>query len=515
MKPIDFFTPDRLDLIIKYLQAKNYLSSIYNKDVEDLYIRHIIMRTGGIEPEDCLTHKTDKTSVIDYLNSFKNLILDMKQNGFNPKYPIPVDKNKKMLNGAHRIATALALNIKEIPTEEVQESSFYPWDFNWFQENGFSVEDKQRILKGYVDLHLENCSLFVIWQPALRYYGHIQKLIQDHLDIVGSFDLDFEDNYIAFYNILLEIYEFNIRQLNGDDTTIFEKAKLLSADYLNFRIVVASNQYKNSNEDISKLAKQAKQDIRDFLDHRLPKKVFCTSHSSDGQKETQYLANILLSPNNIKHLKMRQAIMRHGEFIQNIRKLSNFLPNIDIHNTDEICVVRSGSMSALGILENSDLDFVIASKHRKKFGNGAISLSSVPYDIEEYNKIGYQNILIDDDVLISDDNYHFYFKGLKFANLEIIKNKKLLLLKKKDAQHLRLIELWENMFGHIEQQRILFQRIQNEIKRREEKKSFKKPTFKYRLHIGKFDIFSKRKKDNKTIYRILGIKFTQKKPVKK
>ena len=38
--------------------------------------------------------------------------------------------------------------------------------------------------------------------------------------------------------------------------------------------------------------------------------------------------------------------------------------------------------------------------------------------------------------------------------------------------------------------------------------------YKYRIHIGNFDIFSIREKDNKSIYRILGIKLTVNNPAK-
>lgn len=55
--------------------------------------------------------------------------------------------------------------------------------------------------------------------------------------------------------------------------------------------------------------------------------------------------------------------------------------------------------------------------------------------------------------------------------------------------------------------------FKNRLKKIQGKKQ--RELYQIRIHVGPFDIFSKRKKDNKTIYRILGIKFTQKKPVKK
>ena len=162
------------------------------------------------------------------------------------------------------------------------------------------------------------------------------------------------------------------------------------------------------------------------------------------------------------------------------------------------------------------------SKYRKKFGPDSISLPHKDYDIVALDQITISQKPIPDDVLISDSEFHWYFKGCKFLNIDIVKEQKQSLKKGNDAIHLRQIELWEKMTGHIEQQKILAERISQEIDRR---KTLQMPSldcntnqsksYKYRLHIGKFDLFSKRKKDNKRIYRILGIKITIKKPAKK
>lgn len=502
MKPIDFFTPDRLDLIVKYLQAKNYLSSIYNKDVEDLYIRHIIMRTGGIEPEDCLTHKTDKTSVMDYLNSFKNLILDMKQNGFNPKYPIPVDKHKKMLNGAHRIAAALALNIKEIPTEEVQGVSFCPWDFNWFQENGFSVEDKQRILKGYVDLHLENCSIFVIWQPALRYYGHIQKLIQDHLDIVGSFDLDFEDNYLAFENAILDIYD--VSKIDGGFSTIYNKIKMLENYYLSFKVIVVKN--RETKDDIFSLSKKTKHAIRKIFDSMISSDHFITLHSSDTVNELKLLNEILLSPNNMKYLRKRNHNLYDLSFLTYIQNFKKMCQNQNL-NSDDTIIVGSGPLAALGIKSVSDLDFVVLEKYRNKYGDEPKKMyESIDLATKKYHRNGTSHYYTDDE-LIQNPDCHFIVNGIKFCNLDIVKERKKFSAREKDIRHVRYIELYEHLNETHQQNFLSFLKQKNVLV----PKGVRKSEYKYRLHIGKFDLFSKRKKDNKRIYRILGVKVVLKK----
>ena len=70
------------------------------------------------------------------------------------------------------------------------------------------------------------------------------------------------------------------------------------------------------------------------------------------------------------------------------------------------------------------------------------------------------------DILINNSEYHFIYKGIKFANLRIIKDRKIFSHRDKDVLDLRQIELFENYYGHIEQEKIFKARIIQEQKRR-------------------------------------------------
>ena len=266
----------------------------------------------------------------------------------------------------------------------------------------------------------------------------------------------------------MEIYEPNISK-NNDETVIREKAKLLQANYLSFKVIVVTNQNKNANKSISELSKICKNDIRDLFNHILPKECFCTVHSSDDEAECRYLSSILLSPNNIKHLKMRLTTEPGHNFVRRIRNLPSFLKTIEIFNPNDICVIGSGVMTALGVQKDSDSDsdFIIDYKYRDKLGWNTVFLND-DYDIGMSDKIAQRPKNIHDNILIHNDEYHFWFKGIKFANLEIIKDRKILSARPKDLVHLRQIELFEKMQGHFDQQKILLERIEAEKQRRKQ-----------------------------------------------
>lgn len=454
----------RLDLIVKYLYAKDILEepdNLYSKDTyKDLYIRHILMRTGGITSS---LETLQKQCVDDYCKEYKTLIYKMKEKGFDKNFPVEVTTDGLISNGAHRIAAAMALGLN---TEIITKNTGYSWDFNWFCENGFNTEDKQRILKGFVDLKSENCIIFVVWNPLFKYLDNAKSIINKYFDIVGDVELDFEDNYIAFTNSLLEIYEPNIAQNNGDESGILAKAEFLKHFYLSYKIIVATNESKNTNISITELSKDCKREIRNLFDHILPKEIFCTVHSSDGAEESQYLSNILLSPNNIKYLRMRTDYKADKRLTILVRDLPGYLKTINIPTRD-ICVIGTGVLSAIGIQKHhdSDIDFIISHKLRHKFGWGACHLNN-HYEVGVSSKQAQGPIL--DDIIIHSSNYHFWFKGVKFANLDIIKDRKKANSRPKDAFHLRQIELFEKLQGNINQFKILQQRIECEQVRRKE-----------------------------------------------
>ena len=235
---------------------------------------------------------------------------------------------------------------------------------------------------------------------------------------------------------------------------------------MSFKVIVVTNQEKNSNKAISELSKNCKEEIRNLFTHILPKECFCTVHSSDGEDETKYLASILLSPNNIKHLKMRTTTEPGLNFVRRVRNLPSFLQTIKIFTPDDICIIGSGVMTALGIQKDSeDLDFITDYKYRDKFGLDAVYLNE-DYDIGVCDKVANRPKNIPDNVLIHNSEYHFGFKGIKFANLEIIKDRKSFNPRPKDLIHLRQIELFEKSIGHIEQQKMLMERIEAEKQRR-------------------------------------------------
>lgn len=189
--------------------------------------------------------------------------------------------------------------------------------------------------------------------------------------------------------------------------------------YLSFKVIVVTNQDKNNNTDIHELVLDIKNNIRNAFDFEIPKQIFATMHSSDSINEVKYLSNILLSPNNIEHIKLRKDYKYNLDFLQRVRNLSNFINKIGIENLDEICCIGSSVMTALGIkTDSNDLDFIVKSKYREKFGYNSVQYGEYDIGVSDVMREGRKII---DDLQIYDSDYHFYFirsKIYKFRYFE-------------------------------------------------------------------------------------------------
>lgn len=86
-----------------------------------------------------------KFNAEDYITAAKNLCASMAQEGFNPEFPIPIDPDGQLLDGAHRVACAIALNIP-VHAQPLNTRAWAPgWGMDWFRKAGMELNDLIRL----------------------------------------------------------------------------------------------------------------------------------------------------------------------------------------------------------------------------------------------------------------------------------------------------------------------------------------------------------------------------------
>lgn len=117
-----------------------HLSGFNDASAVALYIQHIVERVKH-RWEKGLPMDRYKRKIADYTEAAIGLHYSMRTMGYDYSRPVDVDPNGELLGGAHRVACALALGLKEIPVVEHKQKAWAPaWDAAWFLDHGFGPD---------------------------------------------------------------------------------------------------------------------------------------------------------------------------------------------------------------------------------------------------------------------------------------------------------------------------------------------------------------------------------------
>lgn len=183
VSPHTLWTPDRLDIAAKLHFAQHYLGmpSPAGADAVAVYRRHILQRTAGREPE-----ATGKASVADYELAFAMLIESMRDQGFQHHAAVPLAPDGRLLNGAHRVAAALALGLPAVPVVRLQAPwSAADWGMRWFLQQGFAPEQINPLLLSWLQWHPYTARFVVVAGANADETAAATAALAEHFQIVA------------------------------------------------------------------------------------------------------------------------------------------------------------------------------------------------------------------------------------------------------------------------------------------------------------------------------------------
>ena len=129
--PINLISKYRYDVFIKYYYVQAYITQENYELAKKIYLNHIKSFNNFIEPDG------KKKGPQSFIENFNSLIENIKCVGIN-KTIIPITPNGEIIDGAHRLAIALYLNLA------VQFAIFDLLDANYnkrfFINRGFNIE---------------------------------------------------------------------------------------------------------------------------------------------------------------------------------------------------------------------------------------------------------------------------------------------------------------------------------------------------------------------------------------
>ena len=454
----ELVSADRLDIGIKWLLIRDLVNNVENPINKSLYARHILAWTQGREGFRTTSTKY-KDGIEEYIRCAKATIDSIKEHRFDKDNPVPLSGNNEPLDGVHRIASCIEADVP-IWVKHYPDLKPNIKPYSWYMENGFSTEDMSRIYKAFCDLYKGKFGICILYGPALELWDFMFKQIERKFKVVGYLDLDFESNFIGFDTLINDMYSY--KWVYGDEK-IERKINLLKQAPLKMRVVIVSDE-KCNGEDLYGQLRAFKLNIREstFFDFD---DVELQIHSSDNEAEAKHLSRVLLSPNNIKCVNYRFKTQYRKEFIDSLTKFKKKMMESGVA-LENVCIINSSSMEVMGIRESVEVDFICLeedyenlSKHfpqrqgkEKVIGSSEISVDF--YSAEKARRY------------ILDDNCHFIFFGLKFLNLEYVREKKVLNDREKDRKDIRLLDLFDELVQVYDAKASLKKGIYDEIVKR-------------------------------------------------
>ena len=134
-------------------------------------------------------------------------------------------------------------------------------------------------------------------------------------------------------------------------------------------------------------------------------------HINDTHDETIRLSQYLFNEGSIHLLNNKESNNQDLDSYLNEFKKIISTNNLDI---DDYCITGSSILSAYGVRRFNDLDYLHNSEEIKDDKN----------IIHSHNEYGVGIYDIDYHEIIYNTNNHFYYNGVKFASLDILKNLK-------------------------------------------------------------------------------------------
>lgn len=400
-------TPFRFDVAIKYLYAKSIIEAYKTDYFKEMYKEHLKIWNGFKEYDN-----PNKTSFEAFDKEFKSIIKSMETNGFDAKISkIPVQDSKYILNGAHRVAAAMALN-KQVVCKEGKDGIDGQLNCGWpmFQKLGLSSVYSDQVAVEYAKLK-PNTFIATLF-PSAKGNGQLAfDVLNKHGRVVYYKTVKLDKN--GPLNLMAEFYE-NEPWVGGPHNNYAgyrEKANLcFTSDHPTFFFLVEFDSLENSVN--------AKREIREVF-----KLGNHTIHVNDTHEQTVRLANVVFNSNSLHYLIHAKKTL-FPKFDQLLAKFKQQIPNVD-----DYAVTVSSVLSAYGLRECKDLDYITRS-------NVVIKDNLIDCH-NQYLESLYGTTA--DEILLDPRNY-FYTKGIKFVSLELIRALKAKRNEPKDIEDIKLID---------------------------------------------------------------------------
>lgn len=412
--PSELITTYRFDLLIKYLYAKSIVNNYETTYFKEMYKEHLRLWNGFKEYDN-----TNKNTFEDFDNEFKNIIKSVKDGGFDSNISlVPIVEDKYIVNGSHRVASCLLFD-RDVHCRESTLQSDGQKDCSWislFSILKYNSNFADRVALEYAMLK-KNTYIVTLFPSANNNFQQPLQILNRIGKVFYYKPIHFTDN--GSLNLMKELYldEEWATAYNGLGY-VTKKNLCFTTNSPTYVFLVEFNDIQDSIE--------AKKEIRKIFNignHSV--------HVNDTHSETIRLSQSLFNEKSLHVLNHQQV--KNNELHSCLNDFKSIISSKGL-SIDDYCITGSSILAAYGMKKFNDLDYL----HNSEVINDDRNL------IHSHNEYGIGLYEINYHEIIYNSNNHFYYNGVKFASLDILKDLKIKRSEEKDTLDLQIIDTLKN-----------------------------------------------------------------------
>ena len=459
------YSASRFDIGAKIAYIKDYLKNIDCDWSKELYLEHLRVWNNFKEAEP------KKDGPQDFINSFNDLTTSLVENGMfkNAKSSIPIvniegPQNIAALNGAHRIAvcnllefddewsvagnTSSLMPVHAAPISAGQLNCSYEYFKNKtdFVPGGLAEKYLDYMNLEFIKAHaeansnpceFEACRVVTLFPSANITTQKAIEILSKYCSVISYKNLEL--NELGQFNYIMNLYigeEWLGSMQENHWPGAIEKQKACFDGDQELRVILVNNttfdKLNEAKEEIRQICQKGKHSI----------------HINDTNLETWRIATSIYNENSIHFLnnsrifKVKQPFLKFCDQFMRYVTFQNQYIATDTSNErgerslkvptsplEDFAIDASSTLSAYGIREGGDLDFLFAYFH---ISSGMEDVSCHNMHVEDYEESIH-------DMIYHPKNY-FWFFGRKFVTLEVVRKMKENRNEPKDQRDVKLID---------------------------------------------------------------------------
>jgi FkbM family methyltransferase len=408
--------PARLDIMAKYLYALHHAMGTPTAWSAHVYREHLRVWNQFREGD-----ASGKSSFEDYRESFDRLLKSMSEHGFDESMGLlPVDRDNVIIDGAHRLAAALALGL---PVKVARfDAHAGRYDQEYFRQRGLDGEVLDDMALQYCRLDA-SVRVAVLFPVAQGHDEEILGLLQERGTVFYRKAVTVSREGRA--NLVRLLYRNEAWLGDGTRPTpgLLHHVNNRFIDYapVKFIFFTAGNDGDNRG---------AKARIRALFDLGND-----SIHINDTHDQTIAVAESVLNANSLHFMNHARAATT-GNFSTLLETYKRWIAGNGL-DARRFCIDGSAVLSAYGLRDANDLDYLYAGSPAPASPDALIACHNA--------ELAHYDVALND--LVLDPRNHFFWNGVKFVALHRIREMKARRAEPKDGSDVYRIDALEGRVG--------------------------------------------------------------------